>query len=177
MSDEEKSTSEAGFAAATASVPSEQPSLDEHTTEPNAPEPVKRVAAPQSAEKWQMPKPKFQQTSGYLPQGYLKEVDLARVTAGSEDTTREQAPYKSAPDQDGSASAVAAPAVEPQPDITEIIRDDADSGVAATPAPAKPSSGLPVIVLVLAGIAAFVLIFLVAVYFLFLKQPSAGSGF
>ncbi len=68
MSDEERNAGEGGTATAAASVPSEQPYFDEHTTEPNAPS-VEALPKPPAPGNWQMPKPKFQQTSGKLPQG------------------------------------------------------------------------------------------------------------
>ncbi len=179
MSDEEKTAGDGGTAAAAASVPSPPPPIDEHTTVPNAPEPDRRVA-PQGAGKWQMPKPKFQQTSGYLPQGYLKDIKHSpATTAGSEDTTQEQAPFIPAAAGDGTAanaSPAPTPAVEPQPDLAEIILEEPAGEPMSAPAQAKRGSGIPLIVLVLAGIAAFVVIFLAAVYFLFLNQSIGGTN-
>lgn len=179
MSDEEKNAGDRGSAAAGfVSVPAEQPFLDEHTTEPNspsAPGPVQQAAVG----KWQMPKPKFQQTSGYLPQGYLKDIDpaaaAAAAPAGSEDTTQEQAPYAAAAAVgDGSAP----PAIEPQPDLADqLVPDEPASMIAGSPMPAKGGSGGVMIVLGLIGILLFVAVFLAAVYFLFLANPSGGSIF
>ncbi len=41
---------------------------DEHTTPP-------MPATPAAPATWSMPEPVFQQTSGYLPQGYLKQIE------------------------------------------------------------------------------------------------------
>lgn len=180
MSDEEKNAGDRGSAAAGfVSVPAEQPFNDEHTTEPNSP-PAPETVHHGAAGKWQMPKPKFQQTSGYLPQGYLKDVDLAAVAkapSGSEDTTQEQEPYiASAAATDGAAAAP--PAIEPQPDLADqLIPEEPAAGLAGSPAPAKKGSGGVMIVLGLIGILLFVAVFLAAVYFLFLANPSGGSIF
>jgi hypothetical protein len=48
----------------------ELPTSEADTTPPN---PV-NSAVPSPGKGWQMPEPKFQQSSGYLPQGYLDKV-------------------------------------------------------------------------------------------------------
>ena len=180
MSDEEKSAGSAGTATAAAGQPSDQPSLDEHTTEPNAPEAVKSTSSGQPRQ-WQMPKPKFQQTSGYLPQGYLKSIEEETPTigfGGSEHTTEEQAPFiPSPPKQDGTAAEFAV-AVEPQPDLSEqLIPDDRDRDDSEVTASAKKGSSFPIVAFVLIGIVLFVVVFLAVVYFLFLAKPSGGNNF
>jgi hypothetical protein len=178
MSDEEKNAGEGGTATAPASEPPEQPFLDEHTTEPNAPQakPAEQQTAPG---KWQMPAPKFQQSSGYLPQGYLKDIKppAAKGFAGSEDTTQEQAPYvPSPPRQDGAAAKIPL-AIEPQPDLDQLIPDEPIVESAEGEVQVKTGSGFPMIVFGLIGIVIFVVAFLVAVYFLFLANPSSGNNF
>jgi hypothetical protein len=180
MSDEEKNTGNAGTAATSAIEPPEQPSLDEHTTEPNAPEAAKPAASHAAPGKWQMPKPKFQQTSGYLPQGYLKDVEQAPTAAkgfsGSEDTTQEQAPYVPPPPKQDGADGIS-PAIEPQPDLADLIPDEPVMESTESQVQVKSGSSFPFLALGLVGILIFVVVFLVAVYFLFLAKPSGGTNF
>ena len=60
MSDEEKGLTDAI---------AETDVTDEHTTEPNAADEHTTAPNPRNPQKWEMPKPVFQKTSGYLPQG------------------------------------------------------------------------------------------------------------
>jgi hypothetical protein len=181
MSDEEKNAGSAGTATAAAGVPVEQPPVDEHTTEPNSPEPAKPAAPHSAPGKWQMPKPKFQQTSGYLPQGYLKKIEEAPAGAqafdGSEDTAQEQAPFApSLPKSDGAGEIV--PAVEPQPDLADqLIPDEPFVKASESQVKAKSGLSLSLVVFGLIGIVVFVVAFLAAVYFLFLAKPSGGNNF
>lgn len=171
MSDEERN-------ADGGAVPLEQPTLDEHTTEPNAAPQTAHAAAPARG-KWEMPKPKFQQTSGYLPQGYLKDVQEQAAGTdfiGSEEPTEQQSrPHTPVPPSavNAAPSAVAAmPDVEPQPDLDDgIIVDETESVTVAAPAEAKKGTSVVMLVLGLAGILIFVAVFLVAVYFLYLAKP------
>lgn len=175
MSDEEKNASEAAVATAAATEPGDQPDFDEHTTEPHASDPPSNVAPPAPG-KWEMPKPKFQQTSGYLPQGYLKDMEAAAEAAkaapGSEDTTKEQAAFVPNPDQTESPAAL--PDIEPQPDLADLI--PAESVTETSPLPAKKSgSSAVMIVLGLIAIIIFASLFLAAVYFLFLAKPAQSQ--
>src|SRR5687768_10914709 len=122
MSDEEKGAGDLGIATAAAGVPAEQPYPDEHTTVPNPSERPAATAAAQAADgKWEMPKPKFQQTSGYLPQGYLTEMKHAAAATGppssdgAGDVAQAQAPFARPPASDGVPAVP--PAIEPQPDL------------------------------------------------------------
>ena len=121
---------------------------------------------------WQMPAPKFQQTSGYLPQGYLEKVGLDGAT--------EAAPKSptTSPDIDVPPADMGA-GVEPQPDLSEQIADPPP--VAAAPAaPAKQRSAAARVVLVLLGVAGmivFIAAFLAAVWYLFLRPADGGSPF
>lgn len=169
MSDEEINAGNAGAGVAAEPILPEQPSPDEHTTEPNAPEPP---LAPESAEapsgKWQMPKPKFQQTSGYLPQGYVKQVEQEQEL----DTTlpADVPVVDPLPPTANGAVPPAAPAVEPQPDLAEIVPDEPSETMAAEPAVAAGrGTGVAAIVLGVIGIVIFVIVFLAAVYFFLLR--------
>ena len=124
---------------------------------------------------WQMPEPKFQQSSGYLPQGYLEQAGLAAKAAPA------AAPSPvTAPDMEVPLSAIGAEPtpepVGPQPDL-EI----SEAPVAPAPAPARPadqrSTGAraAMVLLGVAGMIAFIAIFLAVVYYLFLR-PADGSG-
>jgi hypothetical protein len=169
MSDDEKNAGEGGTATAAASVPSEQPYLDEHTTEPNAPAaPAPRQAAPG---KWQMPKPKFQQSSGYLPQGYVKQAEAAAsgpAPASEPDPT---------PAVSASSDGAAVPLVEPQPDLTQLIVDDPAPETTAAPAQQKGSSAFPFVILILLAAIVLLVVLLAVVYFVFLANPTSGNNF
>ena len=183
MSGEEKKVSDAGAGTAAASVPSEQPYLDEHTTEPNAPQQSEWAAEAKSEpEKWQMPKPKFQQSSGYLPQGYLKQVqmvsDETSPDAPSDDGEQLTAERITGIDQQQPDDMPTAPAIEPQPDLADQLLPDEPSFVASeTSSPSKSGSRLPALLLGLAGILVFLAVFLAAVYYFFLAKSSGGSTF
>ncbi len=171
MSDEVKNATDAEAATATATEQVEEPILDEHTTEPNTRPPVQRPTQQPAPGQWEMPKPKFQQTSGYLPQGYLKEMEAAGEAV------------KAAPEQAVSASPAAPvegapPAIEPQPDLTDQLIDDTPAlDPAEKGTQAKSGPGLGMLVLGLIGILIFVAVFLTAVYFLFFAQPAGGNNF
>ena len=179
MSDEQKNAGDSGTATAAVTSAHEQPSPDEHTTEPNASEklPTREHAADG---KWAMPKPKFQQTSGYLPQGYLKDIKdapAARPSGGSENTS--QAPSAAAirpQSADGSRSE-APPAIEPQPDLLDQLVPE-EPAIESPPATAaKGGLGVITVFLGVAGILIFIAVFIAAVYFLFISGRTNGSIF
>jgi hypothetical protein len=182
MSGEENKAGDTGTGTAAASVPTEQPYLDEHTTEPNAPTLATAAAPPQATpQKWEMPKPKFQQTSGYLPQGYLKEINVDGDGAGG-GPENEQGEQLTAERITGigqePAAAPATPAIEPQPDLSEqLIPEEPLSPANAAAVAPKNASRIVVVVLGLVGILLFLAIFLAAVYYFFLMQPVGGNNF
>lgn len=177
MSDEEKSAGENGLATAAVNVSSEAPQPDEHTTEPNVPEPVAPAGRGTAPGQWQMPKPKFQQTSGYLPQGYLDGIKQAAASrnaaAGSENTTQEQVPFTPSPPQpDGPAGAV--PDVEPQPDLTDQLMPDEPAAVTgANELPVKKGPSIQMIVVGLLGMVAILATVVLTVYFVFLAKSTS----
>lgn len=170
MSDEEKSVGETA-----AEVESDvEPTADEHTTAPN---PSNQAASAASA-KWQMPKPVFQKTSGYLPQGYLKDVGDPAGSSASDSAPGEAGPAsepKPKAEPDLSAINLAAPAVdvEPQPDLSEqLIPEEPEFETTRETGAKNTGLGTSFVVLGLVALMLFVAIFLTAVYFLFF----AGSG-
>jgi len=140
--------------------PSDVPPLGEvDTTPPNAPEPEQQSGG------WKMPEPKFQKTSGYLPQGYLDQVDAA-----GQATQR-------APENDvHGPAAVPSAQVEAQPDLNEQIAD-----IPALAAPTSvvnqrsPAVRITLIVLGLLAMIGFVAVFLAVIYFLFLAPQASGQ--
>ena len=144
----------------------EVPISEADTTPPNP----ANAAVPPPGQGWQMPEPKFQQSSGYLPQGYL-----------------EKAAFEPPPPTDVSpnaAATAAAPApafepdVEPQPDLTEQLASP-PAPIVAKPAVKQRSAGarMAMIVLGLLAMVAFIAVFLGVIYYLFLAPPSNGSTF
>ncbi len=177
MSDEEKMTSEAaaGTAAADEQVV-EPPYGDEHTTEPNAQDQQPTEPEPGAPGKWEMPKPVFQKTSGYLPQGFVKDFEASAEPEGDPSVPDEIPSRPPAKEHDLSAvniSAPAAAAVEPQPDLSEQFIHEEPEFEAVTETPKKSGSvGISMVVLGVIAILAFVAIFLAVIIYLFFP----GSG-
>ncbi|MEP7211637.1 MAG: hypothetical protein ABI791_01080 [Acidobacteriota bacterium] len=117
---------------------------------------------------WQMPEPVYRNSSGYLPQGFEKQFPQP---GAAEPAT----PPAVAPSVGPQASAAApAAAVEPQPDLIEILA--AEPPVA--PVIARPGRSPLSIVLIIIGLivmAAVVLGFIAVVYYLFLAAPAETS--
>ncbi|MGD9562208.1 MAG: hypothetical protein AB7F88_08300 [Pyrinomonadaceae bacterium] len=186
MSEEENNADNSGAATAPAAdIPSDPPSLDEHTTEPNAAEPVTPTSpdAPVPG-KWQMPKPKFQQTSGYLPKGYLENLNndpgsSPEDAAGSEDTTKEHVAIVSPSPARSADAEIAAAAVEPQPEMADqlIPEEPSAENQSAQAQKHSGSSGFFKLALGVIAIVVFLLAFLFAVYYFFLSTPSGGFNF
>src|SRR5215207_4948784 len=85
------------------------PISEADTTPPNP----ANAAVPSPGQGWQMPAPKFQQSSGYLPQGYLEKAGFEAPP-----------PTDVSPNAAATAAALAPasePDVEPQPDLTEQL--------------------------------------------------------
>lgn len=148
----------------------ESPAADEHAAEPQADPPGK----------WEMPEPVFQQTSGYLPQGFVKQVENAGMSSVPDENQTAPSPQPVAPQPPEIPTTPTMPvvAVEPQPDISEQFMIDA---FAAEPqVVAKPKGGAFRMALFVFGLVAlfvFVAVFLALIYFLFLKTPGSGSNF
>jgi len=114
---------------------------------------------------WEMPEPKFQQTSGYLPQGYLEKVGLDGGAATA------AAPALSPPEPPGIE-------VEPQPDLSEQIAEPPAGMPPAAPAKQKSTAGRVMLVLLgLAGMVVFIAAFLAVVWYFFLRPAESGSPF
>ncbi len=145
---------------------------DLNTTPPNptpapvTPEPVE--GEPTVAGKWEMPKPVFRKTSGYLPQGYEKLI------AGSEDPTVSPNPEE-LPTEGFEESSNAAPAVEPQPDLAEVIIPEPEVMSEASVAKTRSSNGIVWTILGILFIVGFIAVFLAVIYWFFLR-PAGASG-
>ncbi len=100
------------------------------------------TTAPNPPVKWQMPAPVFRRTSGKLPQGFEKEFEKAKAER---------------------AASPAEPASEASPEISKTATSIAEP---------KPKSSALKLVLVLLGLAAmigFLIVFLSVVYIFFLR--------
>ena len=118
--------------------------------------------AENSSGEWRMPEPVYRQTSGYLPQGFEKQFPQN----SHEPDTVPMPPGGAAPD--------APAAVEPQPDLIEVLA--AEPPIA--PVVARPGrSGLSIVLIVvgLLAMAAVVVGFLILVYYLFIAAPAETS--
>ena len=143
---------------------------NEHTTEPQADPPGQ----------WEMPEPVFQQTSGYLPQGFVKQVENAGMSSARDENQPAPSPQPVAPQPPAIPTTPILPvvAVEPQPDISEQFMIDAFA--TESPVAAKPKSGAFRMALFVFGLVALfvvVAVFLAVIYFLFLKTPGSSSNF
>ena len=119
--------------------------------------------AENNAREWRMPEPVYRKTSGYLPQGFEKQFPQ---NSHEPDTVP-------MPRAAGATDATAA-AVEPQPDLIEVLA--AEPPIA--PVVARPGrSGLSIVLIVvgLLAMAAVVVGFLVIVYYLFVAAPAETS--
>ena len=137
------------------------PASEADTIQPNAPE---------NKGGWQMPEPKFRQTSGYLPQGYLEKAGMDGGSAGDE-TAPAAGPAGVEPNFNGG--------VEPQPEISEQLETGPTVAPPAAPAVNERSTGVRVamIVLGLLGMILFIAVFLGVVYYLFISPQDGGSTF
>src|SRR5688500_4039275 len=122
--------------------------LPDSEAETAAPSPSAAVPPPGSV--WQMPEPKFQQTSGYLPQGYIENAGFAGNAPAAATAAPAMAPPFS-PDAD----------VEPQPDLNEQLAEPLTPAVAPS-AVNERSSGARIVMILLGllGMVAFLAVFL-----------------
>jgi len=128
--------------------------------------PDRSDAVPPPGGGWQMPQPKFQQTSGYLPQGYLDQIGVAGAAPSGAAAV---APAMAPP---------AAAAVEAQPDLSEQLTPPPQP-TASAPVAKERSAGTraALIIVGLIGMVAFLVLFLGVIYYLFLAPPGAGTQF
>lgn len=150
---------------------------DLSTTPPNPPPPD--PSPPEAVAKWEMPKPVFQQSSGYLPKGYAEQ--FAPSARESESPTHAASPQ---PAGEGSSAADDIPPahgaspsaadIEPQPGIFEPLPPDEDA-VSAAFEDAKPKSSVsPIALVILALLAAGIvlILFLFGIWYFFLHNSS-----
>lgn len=144
----------------------ELPISEADTTPPNP----ANSAVPSPNQGWQMPEPTFQQSSGYLPQGYLDKVVFEAPP-----------PTDVSPAAAGPAAAPAVapgPEIEPQPDLTEQLAEP-PAPVVANPAVKQRSAGarIAMILLGLLAMVAFIAVFLGVIYYLFLAPQGGETTF
>ena len=149
-----------------------EPNSEPAAAAPNTSESI-QVPGERPPGAWEMPKPIFQQSTGYLPRGF-------------QDRLADAAPQGAAgiPMQPGASAVPPPPAVEisnspdiqPQPNLAEdfII----DEPVLAAAPPKKKRSPAAQLILVLLGIfamAVFAIGFVALVYYLFFYHPSESQ--
>ena len=144
----------------------ELPISEADTTPPNP----ANAAVPSPGQGWQMPEPKFQQSSGYLPEGYLDKIAFEAPPPIDVSPNSAAPAFAPAPDL--------GPDVEPQPDLTEQLAEP-PAPVVANAAVKQRSAGarIAMIVLGLLAMVAFLAVFLGVIYYLFLAPPNGGSTF
>ena len=152
--------------------------VDEHTIEPDA-------AAGYSAEereskkKWEMPEPVFRQTSGYLPQGFVKQIEDAAALAPNEETIDANAGPGEGPNLSSSNAPVTplpVPKIKQQPHVSDQSSvKDLTPGAALAPVKSGELRML-LIILGLLAVAVFISAFLIFVY-RFLAEPGETNNF
>jgi hypothetical protein len=153
---------------------------DEHVTyQPNEePDTVpQNPAAAKAPGQWVMPEPVFRKTSGILPQGFTDRYGhLAALDAPTEDpAAMDDVPTENSAASPPAPATAAAPLVEAQPDISELVAEVAPPQPAA--APRKKKNTAFRLVFSLLGLAVgvlFLALFLAVVYFLFLAPAEGG---
>lgn len=159
---------------------------DLNTTPPNPPPsaPAAAIPAPESVAKWEMPKPVFQQSSGYLPKGYAEQFAPSAEKI-------ESPPPAASPQPGGEGDSAAdfpppapeasarATAIEPQPEIFDPVPADEDPVIASAEV-GKPKSGFLRIVLVILGLLAaglVIILFLAGIWYFFLSSSRSRGPF
>lgn len=136
----------------------EQPPKAENIPTPNEDPPP---TAPTSHGNWQMPKPVFKKTSGYLPQGFEKLVGIGKTADGAE---------AEAPDAAADGFAPENVQVGAQPDLSEHLlpEEEISSRAESVPRPKKsPVARIVAATLVLLGMLIFIIVFLYVIITLF----------
>jgi hypothetical protein len=142
-------------------------------------EPDEKIEAPPNPPqpgKWQMPKPVFKKTSGYLPQGFEKAAGFGQSSpkASAAPAAEPSAPPAAADELD--APVESAVPVGEQPDFLEHL-DAEEEVVSAAPMPAKksnPAFRIVIAVVIFFLVAAFIAGFLYLIYFLFLSDGAVS---
>ncbi len=144
----------------------ELPMSEADTTPPNP----ANSAVPSPGVGWQMPEPKFQQTSGYLPEGYLNKIAF-EASPPTDISPGTAAPAIAPADTSG-------PDIGPQPDLNQQLEPPPPQ-VVTKPTVNERSAGarIAMIVIGLLAMVAFISVFLGVVYYFFLMPPAAGSTF
>ena len=133
-----------------------------HLTTQEEPQPEKPTGA------WQMPEPVYRRTSGHLPRGFERRVFPQAEVATS-------APPPPSPPTPAHVDGDPQVAVEPQPDIIEVLASQPEFEPVSAPAGRGPLRFVLIIIALLAMVAVTVA-FLFVVYYLFLASP-AETGF
>lgn len=139
---------------------------DEHTTEPHANAP----------DKWEMPEPVFQQTSGYLPQGYVKKIEeeVAAADVQPENTEDTETAPSDAPPPATEAAADVEQYSATAPDPLSVEELATSPAIVVKP----PSTVRPIAILIaLLVVALFVAVVLAVVFFGFLARPDEINNF
>ncbi len=149
---------------------------DEKPQESQPSEPPENNAAPPvppptGQAQWQMPKPVFKKTSGYLPQGYEKLVEFDPST--SQPTASGAAAQR--------AESISEPPPEPvapvgeQPDILEDLGPEVVETVAVPAKRTNPAVRILIGVVVFLLVIGFIAGFLYLIYVLFLSGEVPAS--
>jgi hypothetical protein len=142
------------------------------------------IDVPESkASAWEMPKPVFQRSSGYLPQGFEKRFGPAAVEADWEATpiggdgtgaAVGTAPAAAPAAEKAEAAGETAAEIAPQPDIPDPVI--VEPKAAPPEKKESPAARIAFIVLGLLLMAVFIAAFLAVIYYFFLLSPNESQG-
>jgi hypothetical protein len=113
---------------------------------------------------WEMPEPVYRQSSGYLPQGFEKQFPQPAAAPAASPSVPPQSPAT-----DGAVAAV-----EPQPDIIDVLAAEPPVAPVVVRAGRSPVT-IVLIVVGLLAMAAVVVGFLIVVFYLFVAAPAETS--
>jgi hypothetical protein len=116
---------------------------------------------------WEMPKPVFQQSSGYLPKGFEKRFNVPDPQA---DVPTDE-PIAEVPVAEDAPAAAPGPVVQPQPDVSEEFALDAQPAPASTKKKRSPAVRIFLTLLGIAAMIVFAIVFLAVIYYLFFYHP------
>lgn len=128
--------------------------------------------------KWEMPEPVFQQTSGYLPQGYIESVREQTAQTNEQPANFEVTMVGAPPPAMPAAAPPPVVEIEPQPNISEQFTVE-NEALPNLPEPRK-SSGvgkLILIVLTITAMAFLGIVFLAVIYYLFFAPAGESNIF
>jgi hypothetical protein len=148
-----------------------EPDREPANAAPNTSENIDVPAKPGGG--WEMPKPVFQQSTGHLPQGFQDRFPNLGPQNATGAVMAAPAPAVSPPP---AVEISESPDIQPQPDLIEDF-SPVESVLPAAPIKKKRNAAVQAVLVLLGvfAIGAFVIGFVVLVYYLFFYHPSESQ--